>query len=189
MTPGGLVRIRRRSGPPRRVSCLHRLGFHLQQDGISVAMKQPRTPQEHMDAAFDNYFDLSAILTADLKSLLDIEVDEQHWRRNFVRSSAALFEGYAHCLRQMCAISFECAAPKLTHKEIDLLHSDRSSTPRSEKDRILRRLQRARMGLALQEGGFGGSVVGLGGSVAEVRRQRDAKRLEELAGRAGGRGT
>ena len=45
------------------------------------------------------------------------------------------------------------------------------------------------MGLALQEGGFGGSVVGLGGGVAEVRRQRDAQRLEELAGRAGGRGT
>jgi hypothetical protein len=50
----------------------------------------------------------------------------QHWRRNFIRSAAALIEGHAHCLREMCAVSFECIAPELTKKEADVLRSEES---------------------------------------------------------------
>ena len=82
--------------------------------------------QGRMDAAFDNYLQLSRILEADMTALLDGESEDQHWRRNFIRSAAALVEGHAHCLREMCAVSFECIAPKLTKKETDVLRSEES---------------------------------------------------------------
>ena len=50
-----------------------------------------------MDAAFDNYFALSDVLRSDLIALLDSESASQHWRRNCIRVSASLIEGYAHC--------------------------------------------------------------------------------------------
>lgn len=82
--------------------------------------------QERMDAAFDNYFALSKVLQDDLGVMLDIESDSQHWRRNYIRVSASLIEGYAHCLREMCAVSFECVAPEIGKKEADVLRSERS---------------------------------------------------------------
>lgn len=88
-------------------------------------MKNDISPQQRMDAAFDNYFELSKILQADMNALLDGENDTQHWRRNFVRASAALIEGYAHCLRDMCAVSSECVAPEITGKEADVLRSEK----------------------------------------------------------------
>ena len=83
------------------------------------------TPQQRMDAAFDNYFQLSRILQADMNALLDGENETQHWRRNFVRASASLIEGYAHCLREMCAVSFDCVAPEIGRNEAEVLQAER----------------------------------------------------------------
>lgn len=88
-------------------------------------MSNQLSPQEKLDAAFDNYLQLSKVLQADMTTLLDSESNTQHWRRNFIRSSAALIEGEAHCLREMCAISFECTAPEITKKEVDVLRSEK----------------------------------------------------------------
>lgn len=79
-----------------------------------------------MDAAFDNYFALSDVLREDLLALLETESDSQHWRRNYVRVAASLIEGYAHCLREMCAVSFECVAPEISEKEAKVVRSERS---------------------------------------------------------------
>ena len=79
-----------------------------------------------MDAAFENYFALSDVLREDLLALLETESDSQHWRRNYVRVSASLIEGYAHCLREMCAVSFECVAPEISEKEAEVIRSERS---------------------------------------------------------------
>lgn len=79
-----------------------------------------------MDAAFDNYFALSSILRDDLLALFESESDSQHWRRNFVRVSASLIEGYAHCLREMCAVSFACVAPEIDKKESEVIRSEQS---------------------------------------------------------------
>ena len=84
----------------------------------------PPTPKERMDAAFENYFALSDILSEDLVALLDNESDSQQWRRNYIRVSASLIEGYSHCLREMCAVSFECVAPNIDKKEADVLRSE-----------------------------------------------------------------
>jgi hypothetical protein len=89
-------------------------------------MKTPFSAQKRMDAAFDNYFALSDILREDLAVLLDSETDSQHWRRNYVRVGAALIEGCAHCLREMCVVSFECLAPTISPKETKVLHSEQS---------------------------------------------------------------
>ena len=88
---------------------------------------------ERMDAAFGNYLKLSKVLQADMTSLLKSGGDTQHWRRNFIRASAALIEGDAHCLREMCAISFECAAPEINAKEADVLRAEKGF---SANDRI-----------------------------------------------------
>jgi hypothetical protein len=82
--------------------------------------------QQRMDTAFGNYLQLSRILEADMTALFDKECENQHWRRNFIRTAAALIEGHAHCLREMCAISFECIAPNLTKKEAAVLRSEES---------------------------------------------------------------
>ena len=82
--------------------------------------------QERMDAAFDNYLALSKELQRDLLTLLDTESNSQYWRRNFVRVSASVIEGYAHCLRDMCAISFDCISPTINNKEADVLKAEQT---------------------------------------------------------------
>jgi hypothetical protein len=91
--------------------------------------------QQRMYDAFDNYFAMSAVLRDDLIELSKTQNDEQHWKRNFVRTSAALFEGYTHCIREMCVISFECSAPKLTNKEAAALRFERKF-PANERIRL-----------------------------------------------------
>ena len=89
-------------------------------------MNTPSSPQERMDSAFDNYFALSDVLREDLMALLESESTSQHWRRNYIRVSASLIEGYAHCLREMCAVSSECIAPSIGQKEAEVLRSERN---------------------------------------------------------------
>lgn len=85
-------------------------------------MTTERSLQEQMDAAFENYFPLSKMLISDLRALLGDEHEDQHWRRNFVRASAALIEGYAHCLREIGVIRLKCgSAPELSTKEMKVL--------------------------------------------------------------------
>lgn len=79
-----------------------------------------------MDAAFENYFALSYLLRDDLVALLETESESQHWRRNYIRVSASLVEGYAHCLREMCAVSFECVAPSISKREAEVIGCERS---------------------------------------------------------------
>lgn len=87
-------------------------------------MKQVKDLQERMDEAFDNYFEMSDLLREDLAALLQNQDQRQHWKRNFIRTCAALFEGYTHCLRDICAISFECEAPELPEKEMAALRCE-----------------------------------------------------------------
>jgi hypothetical protein len=70
-------------------------------------------------------------LKADIRALLDEERRDQYWRRNFIRSSGPFFEGYAYCLREMCAVRLECNhPPELTEKDSRVLQSERDfSTP------------------------------------------------------------
>ena len=65
--------------------------------GTLATINTTLTPQARMDAAFDNYFAHSDVLRSDLIALLDSESASQHWRRNCIRVSASLIEGYAHC--------------------------------------------------------------------------------------------
>lgn len=82
------------------------------------------TRQVRMDAAIDNYLALSDLLREDLRALLESESQSQHWRRNYVRVSASLIEGYANCFREMCAVCCECVTPKLNTKELTLLSAE-----------------------------------------------------------------
>jgi hypothetical protein len=84
------------------------------------------SPQKQMTIALDNYVDLSSVLKADMSALLDCQTETQPWRRNFIRVSASLTEGYAHCLRELCAVSLKCSAvPKITKKETKVIESEK----------------------------------------------------------------
>lgn len=117
-------------------------------------MNAPPTPQERMDAAFENYFALSDGLRDDLLALLESESESQHWRRNFIRASASLIEGYAHCLREMCAVSFECIAPEVNKLESEVICSEQSF---SANERIKLTLRAAYKLFELQPPNFGGA--------------------------------
>jgi hypothetical protein len=92
------------------------------------------SPQKQMTIALDNYLDLSSVLQADMSALLDCETETQQWRRNFIRVSASLIEGYAYCLRELCAVSFKCSTvPKITKKETKVIESEKEC---SAVDRI-----------------------------------------------------
>jgi len=86
-----------------------------------------------MDTAFENYLMLSNMFLSDLKALLDSEGENQHWRRTFIRTTAPIVEGYAHCLREMCSIGLECDAQNLPSKEKEVLSDERGF---SASDRI-----------------------------------------------------
>jgi hypothetical protein len=90
------------------------------------ATKDMRTPQERLVADLDNYFELSDLLTGDIGDLLKIGDEFPQWRRNLIRSSAALFEGYTWCLKDMCTVSFDCSeVPALTKCEMAVLKSEK----------------------------------------------------------------
>jgi hypothetical protein len=131
---------------------MYQPGFAVQ-IALSI-MSSSATPQERMDAAFDNYLTLSELLREDLVALLESESDSQHWRRNYVRVSASLIEGYANCFREMCAVSFECVAPEINKKESEVLVTEQSS---GANERIRLTLRAAYKLFELQPGpNFGG---------------------------------
>jgi len=90
-------------------------------------MKARAQLQAQLDAAFDNYFKLTTILYKDMESMLLTESNSQQWRHNFIRASAALLEGEAHCLREMCLVGLRCNAPTLTKKERSAITDKRGS--------------------------------------------------------------
>lgn len=83
--------------------------------------------QGKMDAAFDNYFKLSELLRLDLNTLLDVDSNSEYWRRNFIRITASLIEGHAHCLREVCSVGKNCIAPSISKKEISVIDDEANS--------------------------------------------------------------
>jgi len=80
--------------------------------------------QDRMNAAFENYLELSDILTADGLELLESEKSDERWQRNYLRTSVALIEGYSHCFREMAAIGLECNSTEIPKNERDVLISE-----------------------------------------------------------------
>ena len=89
-------------------------------------MGASRTLLSRFDAAFVNYLALTALLRTDLEAMLREESKSPHWRRNFVRATAALLEGHAHCLRQMCRVAIVAGAPAISSKQRHAIANDRS---------------------------------------------------------------
>jgi hypothetical protein len=84
--------------------------------------------QVQMDAAFDRYFEMSAVLKNDLASILDSDDGSQSFRRNFVRAACALSEGHLSCFRGICAIGLETGPGDLTADEVKALQDERAMT-------------------------------------------------------------
>lgn len=97
-----------------------------------------RSLQEQVDVAFDNYLTLSEVLRSDLERLLDEEREDEYWRRNFIRASAALIEGYAHCLREICIVGLACEAPELSAVEKKVLLSESACSANERVKRTLK---------------------------------------------------
>ena len=97
------------------------------------------SPQNQMTMALDNYLSLSQLMQDDMSALLDCETKTQQWRRNFIRVSASLIDGYAHCLRELSAVSFKCsAAPDISKSETKVIESERQCSAAEQIKLILR---------------------------------------------------
>jgi hypothetical protein len=81
--------------------------------------------ERQLDEAVGNYLELSKVLLGDVSALLAEERPSQEWRRNFVRASVALIEGYAHCMRKMCAVALQCDHPPVSDDERGVVNSER----------------------------------------------------------------
>jgi hypothetical protein len=79
--------------------------------------------QNAMDAAFENYLQLSDTLRSDIIFLLDSNDDSQHSRRNLIRLSASLIEGHVHCITTICVIALNCLLPNYKAQTLDERHS------------------------------------------------------------------
>ncbi|MEO0435722.1 MAG: hypothetical protein AAF098_02300 [Pseudomonadota bacterium] len=82
--------------------------------------------KQRLNEALDDYFDLSATLNTDLNALLSQSLNSAPSRRNFVRVTMALLEGYGHSFRRICAVGLESELQELSRKEILILRKDRS---------------------------------------------------------------
>jgi hypothetical protein len=82
--------------------------------------------QAEMDRAYGNYLALSDVLLGDLRALDAQARKERYLRRNFVRSSAVMIEGYAHCLRDLCSVGLKSEAPELSQKEGKVIRDEAS---------------------------------------------------------------
>jgi hypothetical protein len=91
-----------------------------------------------MVAAFNNFIDLGFILMSDILELTETDYESRSpsWRRNYIRASIALIEGYGHCLREMCAVGVSaCSTPSISPKERQVLH-DESGFDTSERIKL-----------------------------------------------------
>jgi hypothetical protein len=87
-------------------------------------MKRKATLQRELDRAFANYLKLTEALRQDLYELMAEEHASLQWRRNFVRASAALLEGHAHCLRRMCAVGVNLSPSSFSKKELRAIENE-----------------------------------------------------------------
>ncbi|MFT3907415.1 MAG: hypothetical protein QM718_14055 [Steroidobacteraceae bacterium] len=79
-----------------------------------------------MNAAFDVYLAMSNALRDDLEAILRSEDLSQSYRRNFIRASSSLIEGYAHCFRAICDIGLVTGPGDLTTDEVAALRDEHS---------------------------------------------------------------
>lgn len=63
--------------------------------------------QSKFEDALINFLALSKVLDNDLKDLLKTEDSSDSWKRNYIRVSIALIEGYCYCLREFCLVALE----------------------------------------------------------------------------------
>lgn len=78
-----------------------------------------------MDVALENYLALSNMLLSDGEMLLEMGDTGASWRRNFIRTSVSIIEGYGHCFREMAAIRLGCEGVDLAADEKEILTSER----------------------------------------------------------------
>lgn len=81
---------------------------------------------EKYDSALVNYFGLSDALADDVTDLLKLENTTLAWRRNFIRVSVALVEGYCHCFREMTLSVLPVKDAGLSSKEKKALNAESS---------------------------------------------------------------
>lgn len=73
--------------------------------------------QNTFENALINFLSLSEVLDKDLEKLLINDDGSDSWKRNFVRSSVALIEGYCHCFKEFCQVALD-AGSKLSNKRL-----------------------------------------------------------------------
>jgi len=69
------------------------------------------------ESALLNFLSLSTVLDNDLYDLLKHNDKSDSWKRNIIRSSISLIEGYCHCFKEFCQVALETGS-KLSKKKL-----------------------------------------------------------------------
>ena len=83
------------------------------------------THQNAFENALINFLSLSAVLDKDLESLMINNDGSESWKRNFIRSSVALIEGYCHCFKEFCQVALQTGS-NLSNKRLKAILNESS---------------------------------------------------------------
>ncbi|HEY8098062.1 MAG TPA: hypothetical protein VIE65_18535 [Methylobacter sp.] len=79
--------------------------------------------QSKFENAIINFLSLSKVLDKDLEELLRSDDGSDSWKRNFIRTSIALVEGYCYCFREFCQVALE-AGTVLSNKRLKAINKE-----------------------------------------------------------------
>jgi hypothetical protein len=73
--------------------------------------------ENKFESALINFLSLSTVLDNDLCDLLKHNDKSDSWKRNIIRSSVSLIEGYCHCFKEFCQVALDTGA-ELSNKKL-----------------------------------------------------------------------
>lgn len=73
--------------------------------------------ENKFEGALLNFLSLSTVLDNDLYDLLKHNDKSDSWKRNIIRSSFSLVEGYCHCFKEFCQVALDTGA-QLSKKKL-----------------------------------------------------------------------
>jgi len=73
--------------------------------------------EDKLERALLNFLSLSTVLDNDLCDLLKHDYKSDSWKRNIIRSSVTLIEGYCHCFKEFCQVALDTGA-QLSEKRL-----------------------------------------------------------------------
>jgi len=134
--------------------------------------------ENKFENALLSFLSLSTVLDNDLYDLLKHNDKSDSWKRNIIRTSVSLIEGYCHCFKEFCQVALD-TGEKLSKKRLKAIVNERDC---SANERIKLTIQSAYAMFEIeQNSGFSGEEWCKAKDVIEKRSKlMHPKTVEDL---------